>query len=97
MALPLLLMAPSPSPLPSQARHPSWLPAGTLPPPPVSFSPPPSLQDGSFMQSRRIVDRESEYSKRRLDRIISPDRNDAFLMGDKVGEGGWCGAGRVVV
>ena len=49
------------------------------------------------MQSRRIVDRESEYSKRRLDRIISPDRNDAFLMGDKVGEGGWCGAGRVVV
>eukprot|EP00887_Chlorella_sp_A99_P006158 scaffold22.g6158.t1 len=40
-------------------------------------------EGGSFMQSRRIVDRESEYSKRRLDRIISPDRNDAFQMGDK--------------
>lgn len=35
------------------------------------------------MQSRRIVDRESDYSKRRLNRIISPDRNDAFQMGDK--------------
>jgi splicing factor 3B subunit 1 len=40
------------------------------------------VQDG-LMQSRRIIDRESEYSKRRLDRIISPDRNDAFQMGDK--------------
>lgn len=37
--------------------------------------PPRPLQDGSgFMGSRRIVDRESEYSKRRLNRIISPDR-----------------------
>jgi splicing factor 3B subunit 1 len=42
------------------------------------------VQEGSaFMGSRRIVDRESEYSKRRLNRIISPDRNDAFQMGDK--------------
>lgn len=89
-------------------------------------------EGGSFMQSRRIIDRESEYSKRRwgaglwvgraspppppachqgrqlrpaqacrstpqrmplssplpstccrLDRMISPDRNDAFGMGDK--------------
>ncbi|KAL4858600.1 Splicing factor 3B subunit 1 [Chlorella vulgaris] len=41
-------------------------------------------EEGSaFMGSRRIVDRESEYSKRRLNRIISPDRNDAFQMGDK--------------
>ncbi|KAI7844119.1 hypothetical protein COHA_002257 [Chlorella ohadii] len=39
--------------------------------------------DGPLLQSRRIVDRESEYSRRRLDRIISPDRNDAFQMGDK--------------
>ncbi len=34
-----------------------------------------------MLQSRRIVDRESEYSKRRLNRIISPDRNDAFQVG----------------
>lgn len=32
------------------------------------------------MDSRRIVDRESDYSKRRLNRIISPDRNDAFQV-----------------
>ena len=38
------------------------------------------LQDGPLLQSRRIVDRESEYSRRRLDRIISPDRNDAFQV-----------------
>jgi splicing factor 3B subunit 1 len=40
------------------------------------------LQDAGF-GSRRIVDRESDYSKRRLNRIISPDRNDAFQMGDQ--------------
>ncbi|KAL4443434.1 hypothetical protein ABPG75_011171 [Micractinium tetrahymenae] len=39
--------------------------------------------EGGMLQSRRIVDRESDYSKRRLNRIISPDRNDAFQMGDK--------------
>lgn len=50
-----------------------------------SLLPPPArtaflLQDGPLLQSRRIVDRESEYSRRRLDRIISPDRNDAFQV-----------------
>ncbi|RMZ55389.1 hypothetical protein APUTEX25_003513 [Auxenochlorella protothecoides] len=40
-------------------------------------------QAGSFGGSNRIVDRESEYSRRRLNRIISPDRNDAFNMGDQ--------------
>jgi hypothetical protein len=32
---------------------------------------------------KRIVDREDDYRKRRLNRIISPARNDAFAMGDK--------------
>lgn len=31
----------------------------------------------------KIVDREDDYKKRRFARIISPDRNDAFLTGDK--------------
>ncbi len=42
-----------------------------------------SVQGGSFQRPARITDREDEYRKRRLNRIISPDRNDAFLMGDK--------------
>lgn len=33
--------------------------------------------------SRRIADREDEYKRRRLAQMISPARNDAFLMGDK--------------
>lgn len=40
-------------------------------------------QDGSFGGSQRIVDREDEYRRRRLARIISPDRHDAFEAGDK--------------
>eukprot|EP00897_Mesotaenium_endlicherianum_P003517 jgi/Mesen1/3193/ME000184S02249 len=36
-----------------------------------------------FNRPSRIVDREDDYRKRRLNRIISPDRNDAFAMGDK--------------
>jgi len=31
----------------------------------------------------KIVDREDDYRRRRLNRIISPTRNDAFAMGDK--------------
>lgn len=30
-----------------------------------------------------IYEREDDYKRRRLNRIISPDRNDAFAMGDK--------------
>ena len=41
------------------------------------------LQDGSFGKAQRIVDREDDYRKRRLNRIISPARNDAYAMGDK--------------
>jgi splicing factor 3B subunit 1 len=40
-------------------------------------------QLGSFGGSNRIADREDEYRKRRLNRIISPDRADAFALGDK--------------
>jgi len=35
---------------------------------------------GSFGTNRRIVDRESDYSKRRLNRTLSPTRHDAFSM-----------------
>eukprot|EP00890_Picochlorum_soloecismus_P004656 jgi/Picsp_1/5191/NSC_02554-R1_protein len=35
---------------------------------------------GSFGTSRRIVDRESDYSKRRLNRTLSPTRRDAFSV-----------------
>lgn len=41
------------------------------------------LQDAALNQGRRIADREDEYRKRRLARMISPARNDAFAMGDQ--------------
>jgi len=34
--------------------------------------------DDVFPKSRRIIDREDEYRKRRLNQILSPDRHDAF-------------------
>ena len=42
-----------------------------------------AIQDGSFGKPQRIVDREDQYRQRRLNRIISPARNDAYAMGDK--------------
>ncbi|XP_074314773.1 uncharacterized protein LOC141650351 [Silene latifolia] len=36
-----------------------------------------------FRKPQKITDRENEYQRRRLDRVLSPDRNDAFAMGDK--------------
>ncbi|KAG2427813.1 hypothetical protein HXX76_012137 [Chlamydomonas incerta] len=36
-----------------------------------------------FDQPKSIYEREDDYRRRRLNRIISPDRNDAFAMGDK--------------
>lgn len=33
--------------------------------------------------TKTIYDREDDYRRRRLDRIISPVRNDAFAMGDQ--------------
>ncbi|KAF6143364.1 hypothetical protein GIB67_001308 [Kingdonia uniflora] len=32
---------------------------------------------------KAIVDREDDYRRRRLNQVISPDRNDAFAMGDR--------------
>ena len=37
---------------------------------------------GSFGASRRIADREDDYRRRRLNRELSPERVDAFAMGD---------------
>ncbi|MCO5608132.1 hypothetical protein L7F22_062338 [Adiantum nelumboides] len=36
-----------------------------------------------FKKPQKIIDREDDYRKRRLNRIISPERNDAFAMGEK--------------
>ncbi|KAI4992460.1 hypothetical protein ZWY2020_051877 [Hordeum vulgare] len=37
---------------------------------------------GDGAKSRRIIDRESDYRRRRLDRALSPDRHDAFAAGE---------------
>ena len=39
--------------------------------------------DDGFRKPSRIIDREDDYRRRRLDRVISPARHDAFAMGDK--------------
>ncbi|GFY90209.1 splicing factor [Actinidia rufa] len=36
-----------------------------------------------FKKPSRIIDREDEYRRRRLNRVISPERHDAFAGGDK--------------
>eukprot|EP00884_Botryococcus_braunii_P022437 jgi/Botrbrau1/8878/Bobra.50_2s0033.1 len=36
-----------------------------------------------FKRPNKIIDREDDYRRRRLERMISPARNDAFAMGDK--------------
>lgn len=43
---------------------------------------PDSTQDEPF-DKKSIYEREDDYRRRRLDRVISPARNDAFAMGDK--------------
>jgi len=40
-------------------------------------------EDAGFLKPSRITDREDDYRKRRLNRLISPARNDAMAMGDK--------------
>lgn len=40
------------------------------------------LQPG-FNRPSRIIDREDDYRKRRLNRIISPERVDPFALGEK--------------
>lgn len=40
-------------------------------------------EPSGFTKPKRIADREDDYKKRRLGRQLSPDRNDAFIMGDK--------------
>ncbi|KAF5191418.1 Splicing factor 3b subunit [Thalictrum thalictroides] len=39
--------------------------------------------DIGFRKTAKIIDREDDYRRRRLNRVISPDRNDAFASGDK--------------
>ncbi|ONK69490.1 uncharacterized protein A4U43_C05F23490 [Asparagus officinalis] len=39
--------------------------------------------DSGFKKPSRIIDREDDYRRRRLNRIISPDRNDPFATGEK--------------
>lgn len=39
--------------------------------------------DDGFRKPQRIIDREDDYRRRRLNRVISPERHDAFAMGDK--------------
>ena len=41
----------------------------------------PSTQSSLLGPSRRIVDRESDYHRRRLDRALSPGRADPFAAG----------------
>ncbi|CAM8938176.1 unnamed protein product [Rhodiola kirilowii] len=36
-----------------------------------------------FRKPQPIANREDDYRKRRLNRMLSPDRNDAFALGDK--------------
>lgn len=36
-----------------------------------------------FPKSNKIIDREDDYRKRRLNRVLSPDRHDAFAAGEK--------------
>ncbi|XP_040997990.1 splicing factor 3B subunit 1-like [Juglans microcarpa x Juglans regia] len=38
---------------------------------------------GGFKKPQRIIDREDDYRKRRLNRVISPERHDAFAAGEK--------------
>ncbi|KAJ4776619.1 Splicing factor 3B subunit 1 [Rhynchospora pubera] len=39
-------------------------------------------EPAGFRKAPRITDREDEYRQRRLNRIISPERNDPFAMGE---------------
>ncbi|KAF2294154.1 hypothetical protein GH714_007933 [Hevea brasiliensis] len=41
------------------------------------------MDDGGFKKPSKIIDREDEYRRRRLNRVISPDRHDAFAAGEK--------------
>ena len=38
---------------------------------------------GGMRRPQRIIDREDDYRRKRLDGRISPDRHDAFAAGDK--------------
>lgn len=43
-------------------------------------------EDGDFggiKKPQRIIDREDDYRRRRLNQVISPDRNDPFASGEK--------------
>lgn len=38
--------------------------------------------DSGFKKPQRIIDREDDYRRRRLQRVLSPNRNDPFLSGE---------------
>lgn len=40
-------------------------------------------EDLGYKKPQRIIDREDDYRKRRLNRVISPERHDAFAAGEK--------------
>ncbi|KAJ6754681.1 SPLICING FACTOR 3B SUBUNIT 1-RELATED [Salix purpurea] len=42
-----------------------------------------SEETDGFRKPSRIIDREDDYRRRRLDRIISPERHDPFSAGEK--------------
>jgi splicing factor 3B subunit 1 len=71
----------------SSSQRPPCIPACVPcphPQPPLPPSPPPHHPKASgFTRTKRIIDREDEYRRRRLNRALSPERNDAFVMGDK--------------
>ncbi|KAJ0985180.1 hypothetical protein J5N97_003536 [Dioscorea zingiberensis] len=56
----------------------------------ASYTGPSSLSDvprasedePGFKRSQRIIDREDEYRRRRLQQVISPERHDAFAAGE---------------
>lgn len=39
--------------------------------------------DAGFRKPSRIIDREDDYRRRRLNQVISPERHDAFAAGEK--------------
>ncbi|XP_039118085.1 splicing factor 3B subunit 1 [Dioscorea cayenensis subsp. rotundata] len=41
-----------------------------------------SEEDSGFRKPQRIIDREDEYRRKRLQQMISPDRNDPFASGE---------------
>lgn len=43
----------------------------------------PLTQPADVFKTHRILDREDDYRRRRLNRVLSPERTDAFALGDR--------------